>query len=210
MQTSYDVHVLIQDLEKYLRFVSLQARPQHAGKVQGCIVLHVNRGGVVEYDIYNALMLVLRSSPQLKIRWHETWQALYLRTRDISGAAEIILSAKFLEYIAISATAVWITPLTWEFGSREQSPAVTLILIHGVDVQLHPEIEQGLMRSNHLETWIDSEAILVWLQDLGATKDHSHIFRPRMLPTLTSCGFFGDWSQEFSDPDFSSFGSLGF
>ena len=210
MQTSYDVHVLLQDLERYLRFVSLQARPQHAGKVQGCIVLHVNRGGAVEYDIYNALMLVLRSSPQLKIRWHETWQASYLRTRDIPGAAEIILSAKFLEYIAISATEVWIRPLTWEFANRERSHTVTLIYIHGVDVQLHPEIEQGLMRSNHLETWIDSEAILVWLQDLGASKDHSHIFQPRTPPTLTSCGFISDWPQEFSDPDFSNFGSLGF
>jgi hypothetical protein len=209
MQVLYDVNITLLDLEEYIRFVDLQGGPQPASKVQGYIVLHVNTRESLESNIYGALMLV-RSSPHLRIRWYESWLASNAITLDEQGVAEIILSPKFLEYVATSATEVWIIPHAQNVELREEDHKPTPTWIGNVEIQLTPEIEKGLMRSNDAETWVDSEALLVWLQDLGASEDHSRCFWPRLQPSLSACGFISDWPEGFPEPDFSDFGFPGF
>jgi hypothetical protein len=209
MQVLYDVNITLLHLEKYIRFINLQGRPQPASKVQGYIVLHVNTCKSWECNIYSALMLV-RSLPHLRIRWYESWLASNAITLDEQGVAEIILSPQFLEYVATSATEVWIVPHAQNVELQEGDHQSTPTWIDNVDIQLKPEIEKGLMRSDDAETWVDSEALLVWLQDLGASEDHSHCLWPRLQPSLSACGFISDWSEEFPEPDFSNLSVPGF
>lgn len=204
MQIPYDVHVSIKELESYVRFIDLQARPQHAGNVQGRIVLHVDKHVPWGYDIYSALML-LRSSPQLNVRWYGSWLVSCGIAMGNQGLAEIVLSTKFLEYIATSATEVWIIPNTRDVELAEGDCKLPFTGIREVSIKLKPEIEERLMRSNDAETWVDPGAKLVWLEDLGASKDYLYGFMPKIEPTLSCCGFICDWSQEFSEVSFPDF-----
>lgn len=209
MQIPYDVHVSIKNLESYVRFVNLQARPQHAGNLQGSIVLHVDRCEPLGYDIYSALML-LRSSPQLRVRWYESCLASYGIAVDDQSVAEVILSTKFLEYIATSATQVSIVPATRDVELAEGDHKLRITIIGNVSIVLKPEIEDGLMRSSSVEAWVDSEAISVWLEDLGASKVHQNRFYHNLAPSLSCCGFICDWPHEFLgvsplDFDFAAF-----
>lgn len=185
-QATYDVNIKILDLERYIRFVDLQGRPQPASEMQGYIVLHVvgrplNYYGPTDHDIYSMLML-LRSSPHLKIRWHESWQASLLRAWNKIAVEEFILSSKFLEYVATSATEVWIT-----FSSIVQVPGrsyeANYNYINMVEIQLSPEIEKGLKCS--IDSGYHEDSVLAWLEELGATPDY--LFR--IWPGLKSMGW---------------------
>ena len=210
MQASRDVHVSIQDLERYLRFVGIHARPRLVGELQGCIILHVEERQSIECNIYNALMLV-RSSPQLKIRWYESYLASYMITEYLQSAHEIILSPKFLECIATSATELWVNSQFEEYNYWSK-----LSYIRWVISQLNLGIEEGLMR-RRTNFGVDHGAIQAWLQDLRSNGDQLYKIWPRLemshaywTPYVETylhspCGFPTDWPTELPEMDFSDF-----
>lgn len=156
LQASTKMHVDIDNLERYLRILAVQAGSNGMSEVRANLVLHHDNHESI--NLYDAIVLPA-SMPQINIVWYEPYEK--------SEAA--ILCPRFCEYVTKNATRVEVSASIIWVPNRNCITSYKKFLAW---LYLRREVAAPWMKSPGLQS--NFTALTAWTKEVcgGKTADH--------------------------------------